>query len=156
MREYTRQGVAALALIGVFVSTYLLLHRLGFVSDLACGPDGGCSFVQSTRFATFAGIPVPLLGVVGYLAILLVALIGTRPGAPDQRWISVALLGLTGGAFAFSMYLTALEAWVINAWCMWCVISAIIATLAFLLSLPEIGRLRRSPAERMDGGAFAP
>lgn len=145
MSTVNRMGVATVALMGVFVSLYLTLYKFGMIGTLACGPEGSCSFVQSTRFAYFLGIPVPLLGLVGYLAILLVAMVGTRPANVESRWIAVALLVLTGGAFLFSMYLTAIEAWVIRAWCRWCVVSAILATLAFVLTLPEIGRLRKGP-----------
>ena len=142
MSTVNRMGVAAIALIGVFVSLYLTLYKFGMIGELACGVEGSCSFVQSTRFAYFLGIPVPLLGLVGYLAMMMVAMIGTRPANLESRWVGATLLVLTTGAFLFSMYLTAIEAWVINAWCRWCVVSAILATLAFLLSLPEIGRLR--------------
>ena len=142
-----RMVVAAVALIGVFVATYLLLYNLGFVGSLVCGVGGGCETVQSSRYALFLGIPVAGWGVAGYLGILLVALAGAQPALATERWVSGALLLLTGAAFLFSLYLSALEEWVIRAWCRWCIASAVIATAAFLFSLPEIGRLRRGPSD---------
>lgn len=136
--------VAAAALIGVFVATYLLLYNLGAMGAIACGVGGGCETVQATKFAYFLGIPVAGWGLATYLGILLVAFAGSQPRFAEERWTSWALLALTGVAFLFSAYLTGLEAWVIHAWCRWCVVSAIIATSTFAFSLPEIGRLRRS------------
>lgn len=138
----TRMGVAALALIGVFVSTYLLLYKLGYIGTIACGVGGGCETVQASAYAMLFGVPIAAWGVAGYTAILLVALAGTQPAFADARWVSAALLLLTGGAFLFSIYLSALEEWVIRAWCRWCIASAVIATGAFLLALPEARRLR--------------
>ena len=134
--------IAVLALAGIFVSGYLLLHKVGLIGTLTCGV-GDCGAVQASRFAAFFGIPVPLLGILGYVALLGVALRGVQPGRLHDRTTSAALLILGTGAFAFSMYLTALEAFVIEAWCQWCVISAILATLIFLLALAELPRLRR-------------
>jgi uncharacterized membrane protein len=73
------------------------------------------------------------------------AVAGLQPGLLADRRIAAALLATTTLAFGFSMYLTYLEAFVINAWCRWCVASAIMATVLFLLALPELRRLRAGP-----------
>ena len=138
--------MAVLSLIGLFVSIYLALHRVGVIGTLACGVDGGCSTVQTSSYATFLGIPVPFVGVAGYLVLFVVALKAAE-GVADERRMAIALMVLSAIAFGFSVYLTALEAFVINAWCRWCVVSAIIATLIFLCSLPEAARLRRESIE---------
>ena len=139
----TRMGIAVLSLVGFFIATYLLLHRLGVVGTLACGADGGCAVVQGSRWAVFLGIPVPAWGVGGYALLLGTALLGVQPGLAGDRRVAAALLALSTVAFPFSAYLTALEAFVIHAWCRWCLASAGVATAIFLLSLPEIRRLRR-------------
>ncbi|HUG39611.1 MAG TPA: vitamin K epoxide reductase family protein [Longimicrobiales bacterium] len=143
MMPQNRMVVAAAALVGAFVSTYLLLYKLGHLGTLACGIDGGCEIVQATRFAYFLGVPVAAWGVAGYLGILGVALAGTRPRFVTAAWVSWGLLLLTGAAFAFSLYLSALEEWVIQAWCRWCIASALIASATFVFSLPEAKRLRK-------------
>ncbi len=137
-----RMVIATLALVGVFISAYLLLHRLGYVGTLACGPGGGCGVVQTSVYAVFLGIPVPAWGVGGYLVILGVALAGLQPKFIADRRIAVSLLALAFVAFTFSIYLTALEAFVIGAWCRWCVASAAVTTLIFFASVGEIPRLR--------------
>lgn len=140
----TRMGIALLSLAGLFIATYLLLHRLGVVGTLQCGPDGGCAVVQSSRWAVFLGVPVPAWGVAGYALLFGTALASVQPGLVGDRRLAAALLVLGAVAFIFSAYLTALEAFIIHAWCRWCVASAAVATAIFLLSLPELRRLRRT------------
>ena len=134
-----RMGVAVVALLGIFVATYLLLYKLGAFGTLLCG-TGGCETVQNSPWAYFLGIPVAAWGLAGYLAILAVAMAGIQPRFADARWISNALLALTGIALAFSIYLSILEEFVIHAWCQWCIASAVLSVLAFGLSLPELRR----------------
>jgi uncharacterized membrane protein len=141
-----RMVVATLALIGVFVSIYMLLYKLGAFGTIACGASSDCAVVQASPYAYFLGIPVAAWGVVGYLAIFGLALAGTRPGFGTDRRIAAGILALTGGAFLFSLYLSFLEEFVIGAWCRWCIASALLATLAFLFTLPEIRRIRRGRA----------
>ncbi len=136
-----RMVVTTLALIGVFIAAYLLMYKLGVFGTLICG-DGGCETVQASPWAYFLGVPVAAWGLVGYLAMLVTAFLGTQPRFADQPWVSWGLLALTGLAFAFSIYLSILEEFVIHAWCQWCIASAILSTAAFGFSLPEIGRLR--------------
>lgn len=137
-----RMVVTALALIGAFVAAYLLLYKLGAFGTILCG-DSGCETVQNSPWAYFFGVPVAAWGLAGYLAILVTAFLGTHPRFADRRWVSFGLLFLTGAALLFSIYLSYLEEFVIHAWCMWCIVSAILSTVAFGFSLPEIGRLRK-------------
>ena len=142
MTYRNRMAMAVLSLVGLFVALYLALHRVGVIGTLACGLDGGCSTVQTSSYATFVGVPVPFIGVLGYLVLFIVSL-RAASGLNDERRIGIVLLALAALAFGFSVYLTALEAFVIHAWCRWCVVSAIIASLIFAFSLPEAARLRR-------------
>ena len=133
--------VAALALVGVFVATYLLLYKIGALGTIACG-TGGCETVQNSPWAYFLGIPVAAWGLVGYVAIFATAFLGTRPRFADARWVSIGLLAFTGLAFLFSIYLSVLEEFVIHAWCQWCIVSAVLSTLAFGFALPEARKAR--------------
>lgn len=141
-RTGNRMVVATAALVGAFVAAYLLLYEIGTFGAIACG-DAGCETVQNSPWAYFLGVPVAGWGLVGYLATFAVAFVGTQPRFADRRWVSIALIALTGGAFLFSIYLSALEEFVIHAWCQWCIVSAILATLMFGFSLPEIRKIRR-------------
>ena len=139
-----RMGIAALSLVGLLISAYMSLYKLGVFGRIACGA-GDCDRVQNSPWAVFLGVPVPYIGVLGYGALIVVAIAGMQPGHARARWVSVLLLtGATIG-LAFSAYLTWLEAAVIHAWCRYCIVSAALATLIFLCSIPEIRRLRRDP-----------
>jgi uncharacterized membrane protein len=132
-----RQAVALMALIGLLLSVYLTLHQMGLLGPLACGPGGGCERVQASRWAYIAGIPVAAFGVVGYLGILVAALWGVQQGGTTPtRW----LVALSGGGVLFTLYLKALEAFVIHAFCRWCIVSAILIALIFVTSLLDLRR----------------
>ena len=140
-----RMAVALLALVGLLVSLYMLAYGLGLTGDVMCGL-GDCERVQNSPYAWVGPIPVSALGVVGYLALMVVSLLGLQPPFQDSRAVAVALLGGGVVGVGLSAYLTYLEAFVIHAWCQWCVISAIIMVLAFLAALPELRVLRYPPA----------
>ena len=137
-----RMAIAALALAGVFLAGYLLLYKLRVLGSIACG-TGACERVQSSPWAVFLGIPVPAWGVGGYASIFIAALLGIQPAWIERRAAASLLAGLSTFAFGFSVYLSAIEAFVLNQWCRWCIGSAVIATLIFLFSLPELKRLLR-------------
>ncbi len=136
-----RMIVAVLALVGLLISLYLLTHSMGLMGQLVCGV-GDCETVQSSQWSRVGPIPVPALGVAGYAALLIIALRGLGASGLEDRRIPLLLILGTGIGTAFSGYLTYLEAFVIHAWCQWCVGSAILITLAFFASVPEFGRLR--------------
>lgn len=128
--------VAGLALAGTFVATYLALYKLGYLGQMVCGL-GSCSTVQLSTWAVFLGVPVAVWGVGWYLVTLALAVAGTTDRWAGSTGLSLALVALSGWGFAFSAWLTYLEARVINAWCQWCVVSAIIVTLIFVLSVMD-------------------
>lgn len=136
-----RMGIALFALIGVLIAAYMLLYKMGLIGTLACG-TGSCGVVQNSSWAVFLGLPVPAWGVGGYGIIMAAALLGVQPGRMHDRRLGLALVVFASVAFAFSLYLTALEAFVIHAWCRWCIASAVVATVIFLLSLAELRRPR--------------
>jgi uncharacterized membrane protein len=147
-----RQAIALLALVGLFVALYLWLHALGFGGAIKCGASGGCETVQTSPWAVFVGLPVAFYGVLGYLTILIVALMALRPAALTQKHWSVTLLGLATVGVLFTGYLTYLELFVIHAICRWCVGSAVIITAIWIVSLLSL----RSPAPRTDPVASRP
>lgn len=128
--------IAALALGGVGLATYLAMYKLGMIGTLAC-TVGSCETVNLSKWATFIGIPVAVWGVGFYVVLFLVALLGTTNRFADATWVSHVLLGLTAWGVLFSSWLTYLELYVIHAVCMFCVISAILVTITFLVSVLE-------------------
>jgi uncharacterized membrane protein len=133
--------VAVLSLLGLLVSTYLTLYKLGYVGKLPCA-IGGCEIVQASKYAYFLGLPVALWGVGAYACLLVLSLAGLQPGRAANRRIAVAISVISAVGVLFSAYLTSLEAWVIHAWCQWCMSSAVVITLIFLFSIPGLLRER--------------
>jgi uncharacterized membrane protein len=116
-----RRVIGVLALAGLAVAGYLTYVHYAGIEPVCAGGGGGCERVQSSSYAELAGVPVALLGAVGYGLILLSLAVPGDPG----RFAGV-LLALVG--FGFSAYLTWVELVEIEAVCQWCVVSAILMT----------------------------
>ena len=101
-----------------------------------CGPIGDCNTVQSSPYAWVLGvIPVGLMGVLGYLGIAAAWLWGRFRDDRLATLTPLVIFGMTLFGVLFSIYLTCLELFVIHAVCSWCLSSAVIITVLFLLSL---------------------
>lgn len=130
-----RLAICVLALIGIGIGTYLTyVHYEGL--KVLCLSSGGCETVQSSKYAKLDGIPVAVLGLAGYIGILLS--LALRGDTGRAAGFGLALVG-----FLFSMYLTYRELFTIKAICQWCVGSAVLMTL--LLILTAIRLLRYEP-----------
>lgn len=130
-----RRATAAVAALGLGIAAYLTVVRYTGAAP-ACAIAHGCEVVQGSAYATLAGVPVALLGLLGYAAILLSLL------WDGERARSItALLALTGAGF--SGWLTYVEVARLDAVCSWCVASA--ACMAVLAGLAA-ARLLSAPA----------
>ncbi len=132
----------ALSLLGLFDSLYLLWVYTSPSRPILC-LGSGCDAVRASSYAHLFGLPLPAFGVASYalLGLLIFAVVLVSP--PLGRAVQYAVAGIACVGFLFSIYLTSLEAFVIHAWCAWCVVSALVVTAIFVLSLLE---LRRPPA----------
>jgi uncharacterized membrane protein len=137
-----RMFIAVLALIGVLISAYMSAYKFGLIGEIACG-TGGCGLVQNSPWAVFLGVPVPVIGLLGYGAMLAAALAGIQ-AFPSHRMVPIVLGGGATMGLLFTAYLTYLEAFVIHAWCRWCIASGALAVLIFIFTVPEFRRLRRN------------
>jgi len=115
-----RIAVGALALAGAGIAAYLTYAKYAD-APIACA-TGGCETVQSSEYAEIAGLPVPVLGLAGYLAILATAFFGGEV-AP----LAGAALAL--GGLVFSVYLVVVQIVAIGAFCQWCLASDIVMLL---------------------------
>lgn len=132
-----RLAIGLLALAGVGIAGYLTwVHYAG--DEPLCLASGGCEKVQNSEWAKLAGVPVALIGLIGYVAILAALAI---PGELGK--LLVAGMSLVG--FAFSAYLTYRELFTIEAICQWCVASAVVMTVIAGLSVWRL--LRIEPSE---------
>jgi uncharacterized membrane protein len=125
-------AIGLVALVGVGIATYLVyVHYAGVKPLCVSGPGGGCEKVQTSEFSKLAGIPVAVLGLAGYLAIL-----GSLLVRGDIGRLAGAAIALSG--FGFSMYLTYREIFTIKAICQWCVGSAVLMTLLAILTVVRL------------------
>lgn len=117
----------ALAMAGLAVATYLTVVHYTH-QQIACNGIGDCEYVNSSKYAEVGGVPVALLGAIAYgmMGVLVLAYaVSPAPGVLQALWA----IGLA--SFGFSMYLTGIELWVLDAICLYCVGSASIMTALF-------------------------
>lgn len=138
--------VAMLALAGIFVALYLLLYKMGIIGELTCSV-GSCETVNTSKWATFLGLPVAAWGVAWYVGTFVLALVSTDARFSDSSVISSVLLGNAAIGWIFSLYLTWLELFRIHAICQWCVISAIIVTIIFFICVADYRESRQMVTE---------
>jgi uncharacterized membrane protein len=124
--------IPVLATVGTLVSLYLAqVETTG--AEAVCGPVGDCNAVQQSAYASIFGIPIGVLGVVGYLLLFIAWIVSNTVHGRVGQWGAVAAFAIAFGGTAFSVYLTFLEPFVIGATCMWCLTSALcIAGLLWL------------------------
>jgi uncharacterized membrane protein len=127
-----RGAIFALALVGLGVAAYLTYVHYEDIKPV-CGLGGDCQKVQTSQWSEIGGVPVALIGLIGYALILASLFV---PGEAGR--VAGAFLALIG--FAFSAYLTYRELFSIDAICPWCVVSACLMTLLAVLTAIRLVR----------------
>lgn len=123
--------ILVIALLGAGVASYLAVENLQGKSGV-CTVVHGCSTVQQSSYGKILGIPVSVPGLALYV-VLAAAAVGWLADFRGLR-SQIAFLAFNGALFGFlfSMYLTYIEGWVLNAWCIYCIVSASLMTLLLL------------------------
>jgi uncharacterized membrane protein len=129
-----RMWMALISLAGLFLGAYLTMYKFGIIGSLACNV-GSCEQVQTSRWSVFLGLPVATWGVGFYVLMLALAIAGLQPRFIESRRLSLAMLLLTAWGVVFTAWLNYLEAFVIHAWCEWCLGSAGMVLVLFVLAL---------------------
>jgi len=122
----------ALALVGIAIAAYLTWVHYEGISPVCT--TGGCERVQASTYAEIGPIPVALLGLIGYVLIFASLFVGGEIGRALTFMLTLA-------GFAFSLYLTYLELFVIDAICQWCVASAVVMSLLLVTATVRLLRL---------------
>ena len=135
-----RTWIILLSLLGIFVSGYLSWSHFSGEA-VYCGGASSCELVNSSRYAYLGNIPVAFLGLLAYLAILVLSLI---PPRDDRQWPEVLRFGLALIGVMFQWYLFYIEVAVLHAVCPFCVVSAVCMVGILILS---VLRLRAADAE---------
>jgi uncharacterized membrane protein len=128
-------AIPIMCIIGLGIAGYLAYVETTQVEAI-CGPVGDCNTVQQSAYAQLFGIlPIGIMGMVGYVIILLAWVVGRFAGKRQAAYTSLVLFGMSAFGVLFSIYLTFLEPFVIGATCAWCLTSAIIMTALLWLSI---------------------
>ncbi|MBI1984184.1 MAG: thioredoxin domain-containing protein [Acidobacteria bacterium] len=142
-----------LSLLGLWDSAYLWWAYTTPSLPMVCLGDG-CDAVRASPFAYPGGIPLPVFGVVMYATLVLLIFFEPLIGSRLARTARYAVAGISGAGFLFSLYLTGIEAFVLHAWCSWCVVSALAVTFIFALAVLDVLRPEPHP-ETVAGRALA-
>ena len=135
-----RGAILALALAGLGVTSYLVAVR--YSGGQALCSTGGCETVQHSRYAKVGGVPVAVLGLAGYLALL-----GTSGLRSEIAAFVGACVAVTG--LVFALYLVYVQVALIGATCDWCLASDALLALLVPLTLLRLRRTARHPGERV-------
>jgi uncharacterized membrane protein len=138
-----RQTLALLAVVGICIALYLTLYKVGVIGVLSCS-IGSCETVNTSKWSVLLGIPIAAWGLAAYVALLLLAMIGSGESREESVPISLMLVALAGWSVLFSAWLTYLELFVIHAICIWCVSSAILWVVILAVSVLDLRAVSRA------------
>ena len=137
-------AIAILALLGIAVSSVSLDHHFRKSKTTYCdfGQSFNCDIVNRSEYSTVAGVPVALIGILGYAALLAFATFYREKAETPGILVIASLAGL-----GFALYLTYIEKYVLFAWCILCLSSlAVIFSIAILSVTLLMRSMRRLPA----------
>jgi uncharacterized membrane protein len=144
--------IQLLAVPGLIIAFYLLLYHNGDLVNV-CKPSGwdDCGKVSGpdAPYASIGPIPVALIGLAGYITIFLATWLRDWIAMLDD-YIPEVMVGLTGIAFLFSLGLTGLEIFVIQAICRFCVLSALLVTAMFILSISYLRQVDNAEDDKAE------
>jgi uncharacterized membrane protein len=126
-------GSVVLAILGALDALYLLIFKLTGNSRMCLG-NGGCHDVNFSSYSEIYGIPVSVFGMSAFLAILCILFLEGRLNFAKENG-PLGIFGISLGGVLFTAYLTYLEIYVIHAICPFCVASAVLITLIFILAI---------------------
>ena len=141
-----RQLMALISLAGLFLGIYLTLYKFGVIGSLVCNV-GSCEKVQSSKYSMFLGLPVATWGIGFYLLMFALCVTSMQDHFAESRSVALAMFVVAGWGVLFTAWLNYLEAFVINAWCEWCLGSAAMVLIIFVLALLNWRQTREASVE---------
>ncbi|HEX6206382.1 MAG TPA: vitamin K epoxide reductase family protein [Solirubrobacterales bacterium] len=126
-----RRATAFVSALGVGVATYIAIAESGGGSPVCLAGSTGCRTVAESSYSHVAGVNIAVFGVIGYLLLLATAFF-----ANDLARFGAFAVSL--GGFGYSIFLTYIELFKIEAICQWCVASAVLMTILFLISATRL------------------
>jgi uncharacterized membrane protein len=138
-----RQTLALLAVVGICIALYLTLYKVGVIGVLSCS-IGSCETVNTSKWSMLLGIPIAAWGLAAYVALLLLAMVGSGESREESVPIARMLVALAGWSVLFSAWLTYLELFVIHAICIWCVTSALLWVVILAVCVVDLRAVSRA------------
>lgn len=138
MNKWLYRISIALAVLGLLVSVYMTVYKLTENNSMCLG-SGDCAAVNASIYSEVNGVPVAVVGVAGYLTILVLLLLENRIRFLQKNG-ALIVFGLTLFGFLFTLYLIYVEAVLIRAYCPFCITSQITMTILFILSVIRLVR----------------
>jgi uncharacterized membrane protein len=138
-----RQTLALLAVVGICIALYLTLYKVGVIGVLSCS-IGSCETVNTSKWSMLFGIPIAAWGLAAYIALLLLAMVGSGESREASVPIARMLVALAGWSVLFSAWLTYLELFVIHAICIWCVTSALLWVVILAVCVVDLRAVSRA------------
>ncbi len=138
MNKWLYRISIALSVLGVLVSAYMTVYKLTENNSMCLG-SGDCATVNASVYSEVNGVPVAVIGVGGYLTILVLLLFENRSGFLKKNGTMI-VFGLALFGFLFTLYLIYVETALIRAYCPFCVTSQITMTILFILSVIRLVR----------------
>lgn len=130
------------SILGLIDAGYLSYSKLNSANLVCSEAIGDCNSVNASQWSTLAGIPIAYLGFAAYAALILLILFGKKikfiVAYADYLYFFITLVG-----FLFSAYLTYIEAFVLKTFCQWCLVSALMMTILFSISVIKLARRQR-------------
>lgn len=120
------------SLLGLSVASFLF-YEYGLNGPIVCPTGQGCDIVRASSYSSFFGIPVPILGIAYYFTMAILSVVHSH--YLSHKVVRKLQLLISASAVGFGIYLTFLEAFIIKAYCFWCVLSFIISVVIFLAIL---------------------
>jgi uncharacterized membrane protein len=135
-----RKLLLLLGFVGVADSLYLTWIKV--MEDGVCNVSSGCEVVNTSPYASIAGVPIAALGAAAYIVMIVILLLESRSEFFEFN-SPLLIFGISLAGFLYSAYLTYLELYVIHAICPFCVVSAVVLTLMLIVSSIRLQRSLR-------------
>jgi len=136
MDKRLRQFTIGFTVLGLLVAIYMTIYKLTN-NDSMCVGSGDCKFVNASGYSEVRGIPVAVFGVIGYLAILALFYLESKPGFFQTNG-SMLQFAVTLTGFLFTVWLVYVEVALLKAYCPFCITSQVAMTIIFILTVIRV------------------
>ncbi len=123
------KGLLAVSFLGIVITGYLTITYASN-APIACVSGEGCATIRLSAYASFGGISTPIYGLAYYLALGIIAALWSNE---TRKKLQLPLAILASSGLGVSLYLSSVEAFVLRTWCSWCVASALLTIVAFIM-----------------------